>query len=132
MCDLTQEFKLCSCDGENLPLDQIGWVLVRMDAYLTMQSIVGMPANVRQITNSQINKGIAIADFLNNNSCFDFDYQPKEYDFLRIRSEKGSSDWYAFVFVEGKWKVDKSVPLHVSSPQLKSYKNGTIYQEPKY
>jgi len=44
MCDLTQEFKLCSCDAEQLPIEKIDWILHRYNSNVPQKILRGMVA----------------------------------------------------------------------------------------
>lgn len=122
MCD-HKEFILCSCNGENLPQDQIGWTLERRDANRPLQMIMGMPAMVFFNSQEENTKNI-ILNLLNSKNCFDFEYKPKEDDFLQIRTGNGQFKWFSYRFVEGKWTNDNSTSFDTWRTQLFKFEKG--------
>lgn len=125
MCNLTKEFKLCSCDGDKLSSDEIGWILRRKNESKEIEKIMGKPAIYRLTTKEQETK-TAIAKELNTKNCFDFDYTPQEDDFLKIRLETPKGQWYAFRFLKGAWTEDTSTNFDHWRLQLDPFGDGKI------
>lgn len=124
MCDLSQGFKLCSCDGDQLSPDEIGWVLKRRDRNKKIIKIMGKPfiyqmnLNERQIKTNT-------AQELNARNCFDFEYIPQEDDFLQIKGGDNNF-WMAFRYQKGHWQEDTSTKFNTWRQQLEKYKEGII------
>lgn len=108
MCDLTNGLRLCSCNAEQLPNEAIDWILQRKDKSLTPRNLRGKAA-VPKFSEQELSQKEQILNLLNNNNCFDFDYQPQEGDFLRLRLN--SDKWAAFRFQNQVWKNDRSTVL---------------------
>ena len=125
MCDLTQDFILCSCGEEDLPNEKIGWILKRKNEALEYMTSKGMPA-LNFLTEDQKEVKTSIVQRLNASNCFDFDYEPKNDDFLRIRSNENKKSWYAFRFYYGEWIEDDSTSYSGWRSQLENHKTGKI------
>lgn len=108
MCDLTNGLQLCSCNAEQLPHEEIDWILQRKDNSLMPRNLRGKAA-VPKFSEQELSQKEQILALLNNNNCFDFDYQPHEGDFLRLRLN--SEKWAAFRFQNQVWKNDRSTVL---------------------
>ena len=126
MCDLSKNFKLCSCDGDKLPLEKVGWILERKNETLPNRYLKGKVAKDFTSTHEQQLK-ILIEEQLNQKNCFDFDYSPMEDDLLKIKRKKeGPIRWYIYRFVKGLWQKDESTGLDGSRSKHQYYKNGTV------
>lgn len=125
MCDLTKEFILCSCGGEQLPADKIGWILQRRNSQMEIEYVKGDPAQ-NILTSGEKHTKTTIAQRLNSSNCFDFEYTPKEDDFLQIRTGTGKFNWYAFRFVKGKWQEDSSTSFDDWRMQMEEFEKGKI------
>lgn len=123
MCDLTKEFKLCSCDGDKLAANEIGWILYRRNVDKTVDIIRGKPF-IYQLSSKEENIKTLVGQQLNSKNCFDFEYKPKEDDFLKIRIKKGKTQWYAFRFLGATWHEDKSISFDSWRQQLEKLKEG--------
>lgn len=55
---------------------------------------------------------------LNTESCFDFDYQPKEGDSLRIHQNVVHSPYLSFICIENKWVVGHHDPWSTDISQM--------------
>jgi hypothetical protein len=125
MCDLTQEFILCSCGEENLADEKVGWILKRTNEDLLYETRKGMPA-VNFLTEDQKEVQVSIVQRLNSSNCFDFDYEPQNDDFLRIKTSQNKRIWYAFRFYYGEWMEDNSTSYDGWKSQLENHKIGKI------
>ncbi|MCP4441059.1 MAG: SHOCT domain-containing protein [Aureispira sp.] len=124
MCDLNEGFKLCSCDGDKLPIEKIDWILERRNEELPFRVRKGMAAQNYIGGHEKYIKSI-IATHLNAKNCFDFDYEPKEDDLLKIKKrENGARHWYSYRFVAGKWEEDNSTSFDSWRSQHERYRNG--------
>ncbi|WMX13849.1 MULTISPECIES: hypothetical protein [unclassified Aureispira] len=124
MCNLNQGFKLCSCDSDQLTPDEIGWILERKNAVKQASSLRGKPFIYKMNQSEQALKSEVVQQ-LNQRNCFDFDYQPQEDDFLRIRGNK-KSFWMAFRYQQGRWEEDESTKFNRWRQQLENYNKGII------
>lgn len=124
MCD-HKNFALCSCNGEKLPFEAIGWILQRKNPQKEIEYVKGEPAQ-NILTSSEKNTKMEIAQKLNASNCFDFEYQPQEDDFLQIRTGQGKFTWYAYRFVKGKWQEDNSTSFDAWRMELEDYEQGKI------
>lgn len=128
MCDFHQGFKLCTCDGEQLLEAEIDWKLNRINKSIPIKHRRGRAA-IPRFTNQEQTTKESILEFLNLNNCFDFDYEPQENDFLRIRIHKKNDRWAAFRFVRGTWTDDKSTSLSSWRSQLVKFEKGKLKQD---
>lgn len=124
MCDLSQGFKLCSCDGDKLTNQEIGWVLQRRDPRKKICRIMGKPF-VYQMNTSEKQLKSKTLQALNQRNCFDFDYQPQEDDFLKIKSSAYDL-WMAFRYQKGLWQADSSTKFNAWRQQLEKHQKGSI------
>jgi hypothetical protein len=130
MCEVTQEFKLCSCSAEGKVeiihnknsrrnkkyMDEqyprrIVWTLDRYvgEHYLGMDGMMQTPADKLD----EIFTAEYVKDELNRRNCFDFDYIPNEGDYLVMRynltkkEAKGRELHYMpFIYRAGKWTIE--------------------------
>jgi hypothetical protein len=124
MCDLNQGFKLCTCDADKLAASEIGWVLKRRDKNKEILRIMGKPF-VYQMNLSEKQLKSDTVQALNQSNCFDFDYQPEEDDFLKIK--RGENDvWMAFRYQKGLWQEDESTKFSTWRQQLGRYDEGIV------
>lgn len=124
MCDLSNGFKLCSCDGDQLKPEEIGWTLRRKDENKEIQNIRGKPFVPKFDLDEQQLK-TTVAQALNERNCFDFEYQPQEDDFLSIRTKR-ENIWFAFRYKKGRWQEDNSTKFNSWRQQLEQYKVGIV------
>lgn len=124
MCDLSQGFKLCSCEGDQLAAPEIGWVLRRRDEHKKISSIRGKPF-IYQMKLSEKQLKSSTLQELNKRNCFDFDYQAQEDDFLKIKAGENNF-WMAFRYQKGLWQEDDSTQFNTWRQQLKFHKEGII------
>lgn len=132
MCDLDKEFKLCTCAGEKLEIDDIDWILYRVDNSLPILHRKGK-VKIQEYTNKEEKTKDKIVEELNDRNCFDFDFEPRTDDFIRMRIKKkalGKGDvWAAFRFGDHKWRKDASSSLAGWRSQLFKFNNGKIKKE---
>jgi hypothetical protein len=124
MCDLSKGFKLCSCDGDKLSPEEIGWILKRRDKDKKISRIMGKPFIYRMNLSEQELK-TQTAQQLNERNCFDFEYAPQEDDFLRIKGGDNNF-WMAFRYQKGLWNEDTSTSFSGWRQQLGNHKEGII------
>lgn len=122
MCDLSQGFKLCSCDGDKLSPNEIGWVLKRRNPDKQFDRIMGKPF-IYQMNLSEQQLKSNTAKQLNDRNCFDFDYQAQEDDFLTIKAGKDNF-WMAFRYQKGLWQEDDSTKFNTWRQQLEQFNEG--------
>ena len=122
MCDLNEGFKLCSCDEEKLSVQEIDWVLKRLNPAILAQHRKGRAAIPQYSANEQICLEKVIAE-LNTRNCFDFDFEPAKNDRLSL---KIAEKWYHVKFSGRSWQEDKSTSLSAWRTQLEKYKEGKI------
>lgn len=125
MCDLTKEFKLCSCDGANLSPSEIGWILRRKNEQKEIRLIQGKPA-IQKLSENETQLKTAITQQLNERNCFDFEYTPQTDDFLTIKTTEPQTIWFAFRYQQGEWKEDDSTEFSHWRMQLEAYQEGKI------
>lgn len=125
MCDFNSGFKLCTCAGEKLTNDTIGWTLQRKNQQLPIEYRKGRAA-IPSFSNQEKSTKQIILQKLQEANCFDFDYQAQEDDFLSIKIDSKNNHWAAFRFVEGKWVDDNSTSLDGWRSQLVDYNKGKI------
>jgi hypothetical protein len=116
MCE-PGHFKLCTCGAEELEQlgpDELVWSLVRSDGpILNRMGKAIRPSSQLQgtITSEWFEKQ------LNQGNCFDFDYMPQQWDWLRIRianqieATKSRPAYLSFTFLEGAWTRDRRLGL---------------------
>lgn len=125
MCEISKNIKLCSClvEGNIAPVihnknsrrhkknkildisDAYKWTLYKYIGTkdLGMEGLLYMPSDKlgEYLTNEMM------LSALNNEMCFDFDYQANEGDNLVIyHTERGSYNFLSFIYKNQKWKVD--------------------------
>ncbi len=125
MCDLTQGFRLCSCAANELAPEDIGWILKRINHDIMPPPLVGTTAiNFTSLSEAEIKK--KLLHLLNTTACFDFEYQPKESDFLYLRVNLPNHHWFHFSYLNGAWKEERQNHLSTWQRQLEHYKQGKI------
>ncbi len=122
MCQFNDNFKLCSCDAEELNAEEIDWILERINPENPLRHRRGK-ASIPRYNQEEQQQLDAIVSILNQRNCFDFDFQAMENDRLRL---KINQQFYAFRFQEGQWELDKSTILHAWRTQLEPYKSGKM------
>ncbi|MCP4437711.1 MAG: hypothetical protein GY810_02100 [Aureispira sp.] len=123
MCDLTKGFKLCSCDGEQLKQEDIGWVLQRLDASKEIAYRIGSVA-IHHLDEKEETLRNNIEEQLNTQNCFDFNFQPKQDDRLQIKYS--AHQWFAYRYKEGQWQIDTSTSFDGWRSQLEPFKDGKL------
>lgn len=127
MCNATNQLKFCTCLDEKdrkrlgiqksldkfrtktLPKSKepFSWTLYEFsgDIPFTIDGFVNFPSNKAgdELTEEQVLAA------LNNHDCFDFNYQPKEGDNLRIIFQKNrwEADFLSFLYQNNNWVADK-------------------------
>jgi len=124
MCDLSQGFKLCSCDADKLATSEIGWVLKRRDQHKNVPTIKGKPFVYQMNLNEKQLKANTVQQ-LNQRNCFDFDYKPQEDDFLNIKAGENNF-WMTFRYQNGRWHEDTSTKFSSWRQQLGRLQEGII------
>lgn len=122
MCDLTENFKLCSCDANKLKNSEIGWYLDRINPSLPLEHRKGKAAMPRFNKNEKDCLS-QILESLTTRNCFDFEYTPALNDRLCV---KVSGKWYPFRFSARGWESDKSTSLSAWRTQLERKIEGNI------
>lgn len=123
MCDLTKEFKLCTCEADKLTREAIGWVLRRRNLSLPEQYLKGKPAMPFFSPQDKDLRG-QITKLLNTKNCFDFEYEPQTDDFLKIKV--ADNKWLAFRYQVNEWQEDESTKFEGWRHQLENYLSGKI------
>jgi len=123
MCNLDKGLKLCTCAGQSLHKNEIDWILKRKDASLSPLKIMGKAA-VPQFNQEEKQLIPQIVHALNNESCFDFDYQAQEDDFLLLRIDKTNHRWLQFRFLHQAWQHDRSTKFNTWRQQLSELDRG--------
>jgi hypothetical protein len=125
MCDLSKDFKLCTCIDDNVSQDEIDWTLMRKNKKLQIQHKRGRAAIPKFSAKENFLKK-DILTLLNKENAFDFDYKGEEDDFLRLRIDKANNRWVAFRFVAGGWTNDTSTSLSSWRSQLVALDKGKL------
>lgn len=136
MCDFDKEFKLCTCDKqeiqhrnntrkykkENQNKEVFVWTLYTYKGKLE-SFMVGMMA----LPSDKIGKQELSLDYvihqLNRKNCFDFEYSPKEGDYLIIETETvWNGKIMPFIYRENKWIFDSYNPFTEMTEEIKNGK----------
>ncbi len=125
MCDLTQGFRLCSCAANELAPEDIGWVLRRQDPKKKYPKIMGKPF-MPTFSGTDLEIKQQLLHLLNTTACFDFEYQPKRFDFLQLRVNLPNHTWFRFSYQNDAWIDDRSTKFSSWRQQLVSYNKGKI------
>ncbi|MFT5680076.1 MAG: hypothetical protein ACI8RZ_000981 [Myxococcota bacterium] len=104
MCQLADDFVLCSCDGE--PLTNPDWVLERRDRSRHPNHRRGRAMRPRFSDTDRTLQATVLAGL--TRGCFDFDYTPTEGDVLRLKLDGRR---LRFRFDDGHWSIDDSTSL---------------------
>lgn len=101
MCQISEQLKFCSCKDVNVSNGNY-WILSRRnDKYLKIGQTV-FEKNSLKIDKYQIDK---LLTRLNENSLFDFDYNPRKDDKLEINLKVNNKEFeYSFIYSKGKWE----------------------------
>lgn len=106
MCTPTNHFKFCTCT-EKLSEEEADWVLYRQDFenlivgsmdYVFLDSETPSAKARQKLTDRIIHD-------LNHFNCFDFEYVPKEGDYLYIKA-KGINPYYIY-YENDSWVSEK-------------------------
>ena len=149
MCELNNQFKLCSCSKSNTEIEhnknsrrykkkaieqkskKIIWTLSKYigPEYIGMDGMLIGPVD-------KLNEKIT-ADYvkfeLNKHNCFDFEYTPKEGDYLTFTLDLTKKEalredykYLPFIFKKGKWTInsynsfyDKTIELNKGKLKFK-------------
>ena len=120
MCDLSDGFRLCTCDGESEA--EPDWVLERLDASkrpMARRGRVVMP----RYSKHERSQRTRIIEALNEGTCFDFDYAPTVNDVLTL---KASGRVFRFRFRKGRWTFDRSNHLTAWRTQMVRLDQGKV------
>jgi hypothetical protein len=104
MCDIKNGFKLCTCKGA-IPKNTSYWRLKRFKGNDSIFSfIIGKVYIPEEISKNYH----LISQNINQENCFDFDYQPHEGDRLEIHIFPNEFEHlnYVFSFEDNEWKID--------------------------
>jgi hypothetical protein len=119
MCQLTDDFLLCSCDEENLT--DPDWILEHLDDSLELRQRRGRVASQR-FNDAERTLQQTVLDGLTR-GCFDFDYTPSANDVLRLRHNER---WLRFRYVSGAWSLDDSNSLTGWRSQMVPSQHGKL------
>lgn len=136
MCKTTENIQLCSC-SENLDLSENAeestyiWILERVVG-MDSTGLIGMailPKNkIGELTSGCILKELRVRNI------FDFDYEPKDNDSLRIeridrqqqiaiKREYLFGEFLNFNYFKGEWRIGRNSPFTYES---EVYKDGIV------
>ena len=99
MC-FTDEFRLCSCDADQLSEADIGWVLTVQNTNLPTLLAKGKVRAPDPLTSDQVMSKDSVLAKLNARNCFDFDLDASRMYHLRMRVP-GDPLWMDFVYQSG-------------------------------
>lgn len=146
MCDYNNGIKFCSCDNEKIkfreprvfikkkgkmvekeknfeiPLEYI-WTLFRFHGTKKVTEMGRYIMPIDDLGNGLNAEWISLN--LNCENCFDFDYQPKEGDNLKIHQNVILSPYISFIFKNDEWIIDHHNPF---STRISQIKEGRITQ----
>lgn len=121
MCDLSDGFKLCTCDGEALA--DPDWVLSRWDRDRPVELKQGSMAGPPVWSEGDRSRIDAALEALDAGTCFDFDYTPEEGDVIVLRAMEGRT--LRFRFMDG-WSLDESTPFTPWRDQMVETQHGRL------
>lgn len=142
MCDFSEGFKLCSCDGEkirfrkkaqysiengkpfkprskkeaDIPVQFI-WRLFRLKSPNT-DSVLGLYKLPAEDIGHGLNAEWIVLN-LNEKNCFDFDYTPEEGDNLFIQTNETGSPYISFVFTKNQWTIEHYDPFNWNTEHIR-------------
>lgn len=127
MCDLNGPFKLCTCDSY-IDRTKPHWVLHRFLESKTELQVLGEFSNPNLYDQYIIKK---IKKRLNSYNVFDFDYTPKDGDYLELFCNIYSDEYsdenepdFRLEYIKGKWIVFEE--HEISRYRHKTKSNGKI------
>lgn len=100
MCNIHQGFKLCTCS--DISEEEADWILLKTEQS-EMHYVVG------SITNGYRNFLLDhrwVGRRLNSGECFDFQYEPSDYDRLVIRTN-GKIEELCFIYQADRWVMQE-------------------------
>ncbi|WP_375559570.1 hypothetical protein ACE193_17785 [Bernardetia sp. OM2101] len=145
MCDFDKEFKLCTCENqetqhrkntrkykkENQNKDTFVWTLYTYKGKLEsfMDGMMALPSD--KIGKQELSLDYVIHQ-LNSKNCFDFEYSPKEGDYLviEIETKNWNSEIMPFIYRENKWIFDVYNPFDEMTEEIKKGKLVFIDKNP--
>ncbi len=101
MCNTSDVYKLCTCEGDLNKADTI-WTLTRFVG-LSELEIMGSIMPPSDVFDNGISSDKLLAQ-MNSGNCFDFDYIPSEKDSLHVSSQKSGYEYFKLIFKDGKWQ----------------------------
>lgn len=128
MCSLTNNIKFCTCKTKVLPDKEKNWVwtLKRFTGTNWIDIEIGkcLALNFKEDDIANI---ATILAALENDTPFDFTYNPQELDTLNIYLTEKS---YEFVFKNSKWEEQNEISDHLNKKLI--FQQGVIINdEPK-
>lgn len=121
MCESGERLKLCTCDEAELK--DPDWELWRHDPTIEAKHLRGRVFPPRW---DKLEKALqqTMAEALNAENCFDFDYTPQESDVLALRV--GKTKWFRYRFDGRAWKLDTSHPFTPWRTQMVHHSRGKL------
>jgi hypothetical protein len=120
MCEIGKEIKLCTCFPatmskivhhknsrklKNKARNEFTWTLKKYigDIHFPMEGMITFPLDA---LSDDLTTEKMLVD-LNARNCFDFDYLPKDGDYLQIFApHRYEREFLSFIYREGEWKAD--------------------------
>ncbi|MFV0680059.1 hypothetical protein [Ottowia sp.] len=127
MCDFYGGFKLCTCDVQGIELDTRApshpWMRIKHNQpadfvgpqplhYLWMlhhahgEDVEGTTMGRAILPSRSVGRGLDadwLCYLLNQQHCFDFDYQPQQQDTLTLFPSYQSLGYLSAVYLDGRW-----------------------------
>jgi hypothetical protein len=119
MCQLDDDFRLCSCDGERLTNPD--WTLERLNPDLPPLHLRGRVMMHRFDRTDRALQATVLAGLARG--CFDFDYTPLSGDVLSLSL---SGRRLRFRHDGGEWSIDESTHLASWRAQMVTLNSGKI------
>ena len=146
MCEVTKHLKLCSCltDEKSETIHNknsrryknylkqanprnIVWTLHKYEGkqYLGMDGMLIPPADKLD----EMFTAEYVKNELNKRNCFDFDYSPKEGDYLELRLNQTDKEarrkefkFLPFIFSNGQWTISSYNPFYEKTVEIRNGK----------
>ncbi len=105
MCENSNTIKFCSCsDTDDVKKDKNAF-------YWTLSRLIGLKEDkmIGKVLGptADLGEGItveAIAEKLNEGTCFDFDYQPSENDTVSVSRSSDNYRYFTLIYRAGHWR----------------------------
>ena len=146
MCEVGRKFKLCSCSRDELietihnknsrryknlvnqtNPSKIVWTLHQYEGthYSGMDGLLIAPADKLD----DLFTAEYVKNELNNRNCFDFDYSPKEGDYLELKFQQTPKEarlddgkFLPFIFKNGQWTINSYNAFYEKTVEIKKGK----------